>query len=460
MRVAFIQRDPLPDPAMMTLASATVFSGHQVTVFIPAAERNLARALQRFAPDALLFAPQAGFEDWALAMAERLGEVTGGAPNLFTGSHATDHPEMAREQAVDLILVGDPETTLPEVLLKMERGQGNARDLPGTAGTVAANEAGELTFGAQRRVVDDLDQLPLADMEIYRRYPFVRQQTTLSFATGRGVTENTHAGFRIGSAELSRRFAACRRHSVDEAMRRLHLHIQRRPIYRRVAFRDDSLLMDTNEGWLRDFLALYRQEIQLPFSCVARPDQLDSPTISLLAEAGCDRIRLGIESGDPQLRAALCGVEISDDQIVGVSEELRDRDIAVHTISFLGLPGETTDSALRSLDLNIALAPAHGFAILVADERGASICAELERLQLLFPLAVRFPALRGQVEGAMRSGNTHLLRRVFQFHHDASFVTSGELSPFDILRIVARMKRSRNDASTIRPHRGFKGAPA
>lgn len=444
MRVAFIQKDPLPDPRLMVLAASTVFRGHQVTVFIPAAERDLPRALRRFAPDALVFSPPTGFESWAVDQARRMRTLTGGSPNLFTGTHATDFPEIAREDGVDLVLLGDPETTLSEVLLKIERGHGKSRELPGTTGTVASESSGELLFGAERQFIDDLDELPLADMEIYRRYPFVRNQTTLSFACGRGVMENTHAGFEIGLSELARRFQPSRRHSVTETLRRLHLHIHRRPIYRRVAFRDDSLLMNLGDGWLQEFLSLYRDEIGLPFSCVARPDQLDAATLDLLAASGCARVRLGVESGDPQIRRAITGITITDDDIFEVARGLRERDISLHTITFLGYPGEQTESALRSLDLNAALEPDHAFGILVRLADGEPQSEEIRRLQLLFPLAAGRPALRGLVESAIHSGNTTVLRKLFQAHHDAAFLTSGELGTRDILGIALGMKRSRN----------------
>jgi anaerobic magnesium-protoporphyrin IX monomethyl ester cyclase len=444
VRIAFIQKDPLPDPSLMRLAAATVFRGHQVSVFIPAAEKKLHRALRRFAPDALLFAPATGFQDWTIAQARQLKRVTGGAPNLFTGTHVNDYPEIAHQDGVDLLLTGDPETTLSEILEKLERGHGKARDLPGTGGTVAAGPDGTLIHGATRQSVDDLDELPLADIEIYRRYPFIRKQTTLSFASGRGTPENTHAGFRIGLKELQRRFTPCRRHSADEAIRRLHLHIHRRPIYRRVAFREDSLLMDDGTPWLQSFLAQYREEIGLPFSCLARPDQLDDPTIRLLAESGCERVRLGVETGDPGLRKKLCGVDLSNEDILQVNANLRRAGIDVQTITFLGVPGETTESALRSLDLNLKLAPSHAFAIGVAGPQGGPVPAPWANLQLLMPLVVRFPFLRSQVERRMADANSHFLESLFQVHHDASFMTSGELHPIDILKIAHRMKRSRN----------------
>lgn len=460
MRVAFIQKDPLPNPVFMALAAAAVFLGHQVTTFIPAAERNLGRALRRFAPDALLFAPHGGTQDWATSTARSLRQVTGGAPNLFAGSYAADHPDLADSDGVDLLLVGDPETTFPELLAKLDRGHGKARQLPGTAGTITQDSAGHRVVGATRRPTEHLDELPLADLEIYRRYPFVRQQTTLAFTTGRGCLENSHADFRIGLAELKRRFGSSRRHSVTEAIRRLNLHIRRRPLYRRIAFRDDSLLMDPlatgspkDDEWLRSFLDVYQEEIQLPFSCVARADQLSDERIERLTEAGCDRVLLGVESGDPGLRTGLSGRDISDDEIVHVAAALKKRGVTLQTVTFLGLNGETRATALAGLDLNLRLAPAHAFAILAEGWESSPLGLTTERFRLLFPLAVRIPRLRRRIETLVDTRSTASLQRLFQLHHDASFVTSGALPASDILRIAAGMKRKRNA-------RALTGAPS
>ena len=428
----------MPDPGLMVLGAAAVFRGHECEVFIPAAERDLRRSLRRFSPAAVVFMPTTGFVGWALDQARRIQAMTGGAPNLFTGGHATDHPEIVRQEGVDLVMLGDPETTLPELLFKIFK----ERSLPGTSGTVALDDDGALLHGPERAFEDDLDHLPLPDLEIYRRYAFVQKQTTLAFAVGRGVFENTHAGFRISAQELSRRFRPARRHSVEDAIQRLNLLIRQHGAVRRVAFKDDTLLTDRDCGL--ELLARYRQEVGLPFSCVARPDLLDDGLVNALANAGCDLVRLGVESGAAALRSAALGVHVSDDQVRDAVGRLRSRDIDVHTINFLGLPGETMETATATLDLNLQLGPEHAFAILLADEGGASVQPEFERLQALLPLIVSAPWLRGPALAAVHRPGDALYRRLFQLHHDHSFVTGQELARADVLRIVTGVWRGRS----------------
>jgi anaerobic magnesium-protoporphyrin IX monomethyl ester cyclase len=438
MRVAFIQKDPMPDPALMLLGASTMFRGHECEVFIPAAERDLGRSLRRFSPAAVVFMPTTGFHGWALEQARVIQRFTGGAPNLFTGAHSTDHPDIVREDGVDLVMVGDPETTLPEILFKIFK----ERALPGTSGTVALGDDGELLIGPERAFIDDLDALPLPDLEIYRRYAFVQKQTTLAFAVGRGVFENTHAGFRIGRKELHRRFRPARRHSVGEAIQRLNLMITQHGSVRRVAFKDDTLL--TDRDWALAFLARYRDEIALPFSCVARPDLLDGSMVSALGDARCDLVRLGIESGDETLRSAALGVDVSDADVHSAVGRLRERGIDVHTISFLGLPGETLETATATLDVNLAIKPGHAFCILLAHEDGATIGPELERLQALLPIVTSAPWLRSVALAAISKPGDALYRTLFQLHHDVAFVTGQELKRTDVLRIVSSVWRGRS----------------
>jgi hypothetical protein len=434
MRVAFLQKDPLPDPALMALGASLAFRGHEAEVFLPAAERDLQRSIRRFAPALVVLRPPTGLQDWAIEQARAAKACTGGAPTVLVGQYAIDHPEVVRQDGVDLVVLGDPETTIPELLWKIFK----ERELPGTSGTVACVD-GELVRGGERAFVDDVDQLPLPDLEIYRRYGFVGGQTTLPFAVGRGPLENTHAGARVGAAELRRRFGPARRHSVAEATQRLNLLIARRPSFRRVAFRDDTLLHEPRSGWLDEFLARYRAEIGKPFSCVARPDQLDAETVSRLAEAGCDRVLVVIGAGTEELRAAAMGVELPDALVEAAVGRVRDAGMRVWTQIFLGHRGETEETAQAAVDLVARLKPDHAFAHRVLDGEGDAFDG-LDKLCALLPVGVGLP-----LGGVLTKAAPGLLAGpLHQLHHDLSMFRSDELATRDVLRVAAGLWRGRS----------------
>ncbi len=432
MRIAFIQKDPMPDLRAMSLAAAAIFRGHRARVFIPAAERKLVKAVREYAPACLVFNVWTGFEDWALEQARALRAVTGHTPVFFVGQHADDFPEVVEDPAVDLVLQGDAEETIPDLLFLIERDR-PLQDVPGTV----AWEDGALTAYPPREPLD-LDVWPQLDLEIYRRYRFVRAMRTLSIALGRGTQENLHAGFRMTQAELGRRFAGAERRTVESAIQALHLAVSRRKFYRRVAFRDDTFTLDPD--WLVALMARYREEIRRPFSCVSRVDLLDDRVMDALADGGCDMVKLGIESGDPGLREQVVGKAVSDDDVRAAVDGLKQRGIGVQTVAFLGLPAETPETAAATLAMSVALRPAHAHALLMADEPGAALFPECEALWRLLPVAARFPFLESAVRGAADKPRDALYERLFQWNHDLGFLASGEMGPMDIARMALGMR--------------------
>jgi len=436
VRVAFLQKDPLPDPFVAVVAAAAVFRGHQARVFLPGAERNLEETVRRFAPGALVFHVAAGFEEWAETTGAKLSRALGGPPVCFIGDFPADHPELALRDGVDFVLTGDPDETIPELLWRISL----EKTLAGTMGTACAGPDGELLLGPAREPITDLDETAAGDFEVYRRYGFVQGQSTAPILVGRGTIENVHAGFQIGHAELTRRFRPARRHSVQGAISRVQMMKQRRP-YKRFGFRDDSFATDSD--WLAAFLDRYRVEVELPFGCMARPDQLPPKVIDELAAAGCDCVRLGIESGDEALRQKVAGTFIPDSQIEAVVAQLRERNIRVHTTSFLGLPGESVESATRTVDLIARLRPDHAFCFTVWEAEAVYSTPEQQRLAWLVPYVARAPFLRNAIMSAMAKPADGIYKRLFQLQHDLGFVHSGELRPWDMARMVAGMSRDR-----------------
>ncbi|MCO4770129.1 MAG: radical SAM protein [Deltaproteobacteria bacterium] len=436
MRVAFLQKDPLPDPYVAVVAAQAVFRGHSARVFLPGAERDVVGAVRRFAPGLLVVHVAGGFVDWARATGAALSRALGGPPVCFIGEFPSSHPELALLDGVDFVLPGDPDETVSELLWRISL----EKTLRGCMGTVGVHE-GALDAGPPREPVGDLDETPAADFEIYRRYRFVQDQKTAPILLGRGTVENLHAGFRIGAAELRRRFAPARKHSVQGAISRVQMMKQRRPFYTRFGFRDDSVCGD--HAWLAAFLERYTVEVELPFGCMARPDQLPPRVIDQLADAGCDTVRLGIESGDPELRQQVAGTAIPDEQVEAVVARLRERGIRVQTVSFLGVPGETPDSAVRTVELVARLRPDHAFCFTLWDDPDAVTSPELQRLAWLVPYAAQMPWLEKAVVSAMSQTADGLFERLFRLQHDVGFVRSGELPLGDMTRMALRMSRTR-----------------
>ncbi len=424
VRLAFLCKDPLPDPLLMRLVGLADAGGHDVEVFVPAGEEALPRALSTWGPAAVLFAPHGGFEEWSAQTADTVRAALPGVPVLFAGPEVTDHPQL---DGPDVAMVGQPEATFAEVLRRLAAGTG----LSGTPGT----RVGSVRAADPEPV--GIDDRPEQQVGAWRRYPCVQRLGVLRFTLGEGVVENTHADARIGAAELKRRFQPTARYSPREAIRRLQIQAAS---HRRVAFLDDSMLSG-DARWLETFFPRYREDIGLPFSCAGRPDQLVH-VVDRLASAGCDLVRLGLESGDESLRAQIVGERLPDSVILEVTEHLRRVGIQIHTVTFLGVPGETEETALRALELNRMIRPAHAFAVPYTGP-DASYPESVSRLRALLPLLVHLPLMARATRQLITQPWDDKYASVFQIHHDLSTLLSGDLGRREVLKIAGAMRGGR-----------------
>jgi radical SAM superfamily enzyme YgiQ (UPF0313 family) len=120
-----------------------------------------------------------------------------------------------------------------------------------------------------------------------------------------------------------------------------------------VFFADD--LFTSNKQWLREFVALYRKRINVPFMCVTRADHMDDEIAELLAQAGCHTVSFGVESGNEELRTRLLKKQITDVAIIRCAETLHRKGIRVQTSNMFCLPEETLEDALATIRLNIRI---------------------------------------------------------------------------------------------------------
>lgn len=428
MRVAFIQNEPLAEPLTLGVAGAVTFGGGEARAFLPRADTEVEDRVRRYAPRLLVFPVWTGMEDWAARWSARLREACGGTPVVWIGQHGLDHQDAVETPGVDLVVPREPEIVVPDLLWRL----GREKELIGAPGTVGRSEGQRVTGPALGST--DPASLPIADLQIYSELPFILGQRTLPFVIGRGNLENNHAQWRAPVTEVRRRFAVAAKLPFEEAIRRLHVHMQRRPCTRRVAFRDDSFLQH-DQDQVRPFLERYGVEIRRPFSLLARAEDLRADLVRALATAGCDRVKLDVVSGDADLRAAV-GQAVDDGTIRDAVQSLRKEGIAVETVSFAGLPGETEATLGRTTDLLATLRPDRACVVSMEGPMAPAI----EKLARLAPIVAEAPWLGPALRRAASVLPTAVPRAAFQLHHDWSFVRGGELGAAEVARVAFALR--------------------
>jgi len=115
-----------------------------------------------------------------------------------------------------------------------------------------------------------------------------------------------------------------------------------------------------NKEWFTEFITKYCSQIGLPFICNARVASLSQKMCLLLKDSGCILVRIGIESGNEELRRSLLRRHETNAEIIEVFRRLRDLNMPSFSYNILGFPFETEEQMCQTLSLNKTIKPNGG----------------------------------------------------------------------------------------------------
>ncbi len=118
----------------------------------------------------------------------------------------------------------------------------------------------------------------------------------------------------------------------------------------KLVFEDDAFALD--KAWLFKFSELYCKKIKLPFTCQAIATFLDEQTIKELKKMNCIAVRLGVETGNENIRRKVLNKDVLDEHIINAGRLIKKYDMSLQTFNMVGIYGETFDDALQTLLLN------------------------------------------------------------------------------------------------------------
>ncbi|MDD5281882.1 MAG: radical SAM protein [Candidatus Omnitrophica bacterium] len=275
-------------------------------------------------------------------------------PIVLGGVHATYLPQesIAIEGLLGICL-GEGEYPLLELVECLEKGK-DYRHIS----NFWFREGDEIIKNDLRPLVINLDSLPFPDREVFD-IPEINKAwfVGMQFMGSRGClysctncnTPSFRKIYKLGKENY------VRLRSVDNLLAEIDSVIKRYKFGGYVAFEDDSFVVDKN--WLREFSSKYSKAIRYPFFCNARADQIDEESISLLKNANCRLIRVGIESGDEYLRNVILRKGITNNDIVKTFQLAKKYGIKALSFNMLGLPFETEELIRKTVKLNQEVRP-------------------------------------------------------------------------------------------------------
>lgn len=304
-------------------------------------------------PDLVAFSVLTPMYTWSVDIARRIKQRLD-VPVIFGGVHPSAVPEVClEEEAVDYVCVGEGDRALPALVEALE-------GLPEAASRPAApipnllwrDATGQLVKGPTAPFIQDLDALPHPDRHLWE--DVVRFEDNAMAYAGRGCPYRCTFCFNNYFADLSEgRYVRQRSVAaiIDELVR-----TKARYGVRHFELVDDILTLD--KRWMRAFLARYRREVAVPFSCLVHPRFIDDEVAGWLADAGCDRVQMGIQSADNEYkRSQLLRME-KGAHVERALDAMSRAGLPMKLDHIFGLPGEPLSAQSKAAELFSSYPPA------------------------------------------------------------------------------------------------------
>jgi anaerobic magnesium-protoporphyrin IX monomethyl ester cyclase len=449
MRIALVtlaSRKVVP-LGMLHVASALRARGHDVLWREARSASELLRLLRRDRPDLVGFGATTGMHtlylEWARAVRQQLGVRV-----VFGGPHPTFVPSMIASPDVDAITIGEADHTIAELVDRLQSG-----GIEPVAGA-RFKARGTIVEGPVRPPPDDLDALPSPAFDlIYDQFPQRARFHVKPFLASRGCAYRcTYCASSGYHALYGPNVKHVRLRSPARVVQEIAL-VDGRWGLGLVWLADASLL--TCRSWAEELTGRIRSDIGKPFFCKLRPDHVTAESAAMLARNGCAAAGVGVESGDERIRREVLGRDIPREQMVAACRHLKAAGIRVVTFSMLGIPSESFEEAMRTLQLNAECAPDYAEATLLQpypgtplgalaarkgwfdgdyDRLGYSYLAvspfrfastrerdRMERLQKVMGFAVEFPEARRLLPWLLRLRSPRLHDALFEIWYELGF---------------------------------------
>ena len=379
MRIALVatpyplEEIPSPPLGVTYVAAAFVAAGAEVRVFdyiiSGYSKEKLKNQLEDFQPDAVgatsvtmnFYEAQKILQDVKNCNSEII-TMMGGPHVSFTAVETLKkYPE------IDLIVIGEAEDTIAELTPCLKQ-QNKWHDIRG----IAYKRDGEIVITEKRPFITDVDRIHLPARHLLPISRYRALGFPVSMITSRGCPNSCIfcLGHKMVGSKSRRRKA---RFVLDEMEQIIGYGFER------VNIADDLFTAD-KERVLEICQGIKKRGLKFPWSAFARVDTVNQEMLEVMAEAGCDSVSFGVETGNPEmLKRVKKGIKI--EQVGAAVKMCKQAGIIAHASFMVGLPGETKETLLQTDQLARNLKVLYGYHYL-APFPGTSVRKKIKQYDL------------------------------------------------------------------------------
>ena len=294
-----------------------------------------------------------------------------GIPIIAGADHPTIFPaETLKDPNIDIVVRGEGEATIVELISHLE----NAQALDTIAG-ISYKEKNEIKHNPDRELIGNLDDLSYPALEALIGFDTYRPEDFGAIMASRGCPFScTFCGiFNVWTRKT--RFRSPARVVAEIQM----LHDRYGVNY--ISFRDASFTLR------RDFVkeicqGIIRSGLVIQWECLTRPDLLDDELLTLMQQAGCVTVRIGVESGSEEILVYM-KKKTELDGIRAAANLLNKYNFYWSAYFLFGTPPETKETIQQTLDFIKEINPPFVTLSIFDPIPGTEMYGELEQCGLI-----------------------------------------------------------------------------
>ncbi len=265
---------------------------------------------------------------------------------VFGGPHATLKADEILKNAkdVDFVVNGEGETALLELVNALAAGNGH----PGAIQGVSYRDGDKIVHHATKKFIDNLDNLPFPDRETLLGLDTYTSEDMGLLMGSRGCPYScSYCATQIWTRKVRYRSLP----NILEEIRRVH----HRYGTRQFTFKDDSFTV--NRKRVLEFCdRLMTEGVKINWDCNTRVDLVDPELLKTMKKAGCNSIKVGIESGSERI-LKLMDKGITLERTQEAARLFREAGIHWTAYFMMGIPTETKEDVRKTLDLLYKIKP-------------------------------------------------------------------------------------------------------
>lgn len=413
---------PLPPTDLMYLAAVAEKAGLDAKIADYSQGGNFENDLKEFQPDYLLInvaTPTFKNDLSSLTIAKEI------CPDIITIAKGAAFLTVAFEvmyfqKDLDLILFGEPEETLREVL--------DGKEFSKILGLYYRDDL-RAKFTGPRPFIDNLDKLPfparhLVDNNIYRRPDNNKVQAVIKVSRGCPF----HCFFCLATPVSG---AKVRKRSPENIIEEIRECVDKYGITNFLFWSD---IFNIDKDWVMELCQkIIDSGLKITWSANTRADTADEEMANKMYEAGCRLVSIGVESGSQEMLDKI-GKRITLDDVRLTVKIFKKAGIRIYNYFVIGLPWEDEDTVEDTIDFAIELDSDFISFYTATPLPGSKFYEYAKENNLInsdtsFSSAYFYPSV-----------NTHHLtkERVFQLHKKA--IRRFYLRPAYIIRMLSRIR--------------------